>query len=121
MRLWLTLAAYFSFACAAFPAAAVAESDINPAWLQQKTTLEQVEAENTPKASKERVAKFPVLAKPFGFQNPDWETLKALMQPGDEIWTFSSPGESWAALAGRAGIAIVRQGRVIGAIVTMQN
>lgn len=29
-------------------------------------------------------------------------------QPGDELWEFSSPPESWRQLAGRGGYAIIR-------------
>jgi hypothetical protein len=47
--------------------------------------------------------------------------LKADMQPNDELWTFSSPPRTWEDLAGRAGIALVRDGQVIEVIVTMLN
>ena len=40
-------------------------------------------------------------------------------QEGDEVWRFSSPKEQWQALAGRGGIALVRQGRTIGWLVTV--
>jgi hypothetical protein len=39
------------------------------------------------------------------------------LQEGDELWWFSSPQEQWNALAGRAGIALVRDGKCIGHIV----
>ncbi len=51
----------------------------------------------------------------------DWERLKAEMQPGDKLVRFASPAESWKHLAGRAGIALVRDGKVIDAFVTMMN
>jgi hypothetical protein len=43
------------------------------------------------------------------------------MQPGDELWTFTSSPASWRALAGSAGIAMVREGRIVATIVTMMN
>ena len=43
------------------------------------------------------------------------------MRPGDRIVRFESPAASWEDLAGRAGIALVRDGEAIGAIVTMMN
>ena len=43
------------------------------------------------------------------------------MQPGDELWTFSSPAQSWEDLAGRAGVALVRDGNPIKVLVTMMN
>jgi hypothetical protein len=41
------------------------------------------------------------------------KALLAKMVEGDELWEFSSPQEDWDALAGRAGIALVRNGEVI--------
>jgi hypothetical protein len=42
-------------------------------------------------------------------------------KPDDEIWEFSSSQDSWAHLAGRAGLALVRERTVIDAYVTMMN
>jgi hypothetical protein len=42
-------------------------------------------------------------------------------RPDDEIWEFSSSLESWQYLAGRAGAALVRDGTVIDACVTVLN
>ncbi len=50
-----------------------------------------------------------------------WERLKAEMQPGDKLVRFASPAASWEDLAGHAGIALVRDGNVIDAFVTMMN
>ena len=121
MRSRLALSAYLFLAVAALSVVAFAETIVDPKWLQQKITLEQAEAENTPKVDDESRAKSPELAKPFGFQNHEWEARKALMQSGYEIWMFSSPAESWQALAGRAGVALVRRGRVIATVVTLRN
>ena len=43
------------------------------------------------------------------------------MRPGDELWEFESPGHTWVDLAGRAGLCIVREGRIIDAITTRMN
>ena len=43
------------------------------------------------------------------------------LQEGDELWEFRSPRESWANMAGRAGIALVRNGEVVASIVTRMN
>jgi hypothetical protein len=56
-------------------------------WLQERITAEEAERMQT---------------------HAQWETLRASMQPGDELWTFASPAESWQRLAGRSGIALVR-------------
>ncbi len=51
----------------------------------------------------------------------DWERLQAEMQPGDKLVRFASPADSWRNMAGRAGVALVRDGMVIDAFVTMMN
>jgi len=89
-------------------------------WLNEKTTVTEAEAAN-PGIRDGRAERFANAAKPFGFQNRRWEELKALVLPGDEIWTFSSPAESWERLAGRAGVALVRDGVPIRVIFTMMN
>lgn len=42
-------------------------------------------------------------------------------KPDDEVWEFSSSRDSWEHLAGRAGLALVRERIVIDAYVTMMN
>jgi hypothetical protein len=55
------------------------------------------------------------------FPPPIWEAFKGQMIKGDELWEFSSPPETWRMLLGRAGIALVRKGKIIGALVTKRN
>ena len=43
------------------------------------------------------------------------------MQPGDELWEFRSGRESWQHLAGRAGIALMRDGREVASLITMMS
>jgi hypothetical protein len=43
------------------------------------------------------------------------------MQPGDEIWTFSSPPEDWERLMGWEGIALVRGGEIVAFFCTGMN
>ena len=45
----------------------------------------------------------------------------AAIKPGDELWTFMSPPDSWKNLAGRAGIALVRDGKPVSILVTFMN
>ena len=57
---------------------------------------------------------------------PQWERtfsslFKARMTDRDELWEFSSPGQSWKNLCGRAGVALVRDGRPIAHVVTVMN
>ncbi len=42
-------------------------------------------------------------------------------KPDDEVWEFSSSQDSWAHLAGRAGLALVRERTIIDAYITMMN
>lgn len=49
------------------------------------------------------------------------EDLKVLMLPGDELWSFASPPQTWQQLAGRAGIALIRNGMAVGHVVTKMN
>ncbi|HRH50222.1 MAG TPA: DUF4263 domain-containing protein [Panacibacter sp.] len=50
----------------------------------------------------------------------EWKNFKDI-KAGDELWNYSSSPESWRALAGRAGIAVVRNGQMIQQILTMMN
>ena len=65
-----------------------------------------------------RLANAPV---PFGFCNDDWTHLLAARQDGDELWSFSTTEDSWKHLAGRAGVSLVRAGKIIRVIVTAMN
>lgn len=58
---------------------------------------------------------------PFGYNNAAWERLLSQMQKGDELWEFNSDDQSWDSLAGRAGLALVRDGEVVTDIITMMN
>jgi hypothetical protein len=43
------------------------------------------------------------------------------LQEGDELWWFSSPEEQWNALAGRGGIAVIRDGKCIAHVVFIMS
>jgi hypothetical protein len=47
--------------------------------------------------------------------------LKSEIKPGDELWSFISPGDSWQRFTGRMGVALLRDGKVIDVIVTEMN
>lgn len=85
-------------------------------WLKEKTTIEKAEQNHL--VTDRRLGPKPV---PFGFINARWEKFKAEIRNGDELWVFESPGESWEKLAGRTGFCIVREGRIIDAIITRMN
>ena len=85
-------------------------------WLKKRISIEEAEQKNL--VEDERLGPDPV---PFGFQIERWSALKGQIQEGDELWEFSSPKETWVNLCGRAGICIVRNGKVLDSIVTMMN
>jgi hypothetical protein len=117
---WIALLGYGALFAA--PAAIADETApmIPKAWLIEKVTVAEAEAAH-PGIKDDRVARFPDAAKPFGFRHREWEEFKVQMLPADELWTFSSPPDSWGDLAGRAGVALVRNGVPIGTIVTVMN
>jgi len=90
------------------------------AWLEERISIEEAERRFTPMPD-DRSSYVPQLRKPFGFRNARREELKARVQVGDEIWTFRSPPETWEDLAGRAGVALVRENKMIDAVVTAMN
>ncbi len=51
----------------------------------------------------------------------EWMGIKVRMLAGDQIWVFNSPKQNWEGLAGRAGVALVRNGRSIAYMVTKKN
>ncbi len=57
----------------------------------------------------------------FGYNNGAWKALKQFLRPGDELWEFSSPEESWARLAGLEGLSIVRDKEIVASIITQKN
>jgi hypothetical protein len=84
-----------------------------PEWLTRRLTVE--EAEEAHAVSDERLGPDPV---PFGFLNGRWRALLEGREEGDELWEFRSPPETWEALAGREGIALVRGGEIVDVLTT---
>jgi len=77
---------------------------IAPDWLRKKVTIEEAEADN-PGTTDDRVPRFPQAARPFGFLNRQWETLKAEIKPAMSSGLSSvlrTPGDNsqvlWASL-----------------------
>jgi hypothetical protein len=77
--------------------------------LTTRTSVEELEAADTNKD------------QPFGLLNEEWEALKAEMIDGDELWLWSTSPQTWAALCGREGVALVRDGKVVAVIITSMN
>jgi tRNA-dihydrouridine synthase len=87
-------------------------------WLRKKITVVEAEADH-PGISDDRVSRYPQAARPFGFLNREWQALKAAIKPGDELWSFISPTDQ--RLAGRIGVALLRDSKVVKAIITTMN
>jgi hypothetical protein len=88
----------------------IGQGDVIPKqWLDRAISTEQAEAQNL------------VDGVPFGAESGSWQSLKDSLQSGDSLWTYCSPLESFKALAGRCGIAVVRDGRVVMQLVTIMN
>lgn len=47
--------------------------------------------------------------------------LTPLMLLGDELWSYSSPPEIWKHMMGRAGVVLIRDGRIISDVLTLMN
>jgi hypothetical protein len=58
---------------------------------------------------------------PFGALNKSWLALKAQIRPGDQLLKFSNGPAEFRRMAGRAGVALVREGVVIAEILTRFN
>jgi len=75
-------------------------------YLRRKATVAEWEAEHL------------VDGIPFGHCNREWEALKAKMEPGDEVWFWSSDEESWKRMMGWEGMALVRRGEIVDSFLT---
>ena len=51
----------------------------------------------------------------------NWNPFIACQLPGDELWRFRSPEDTWISFAGVAGYAIIRNGTIIRTLTTMMN
>lgn len=56
--------------------------------------------------------------RPFGQMTAEWEAFKGRLQPGDELWWFISPRETWRRGGGREGVVMVRAGRMVECLLT---
>jgi hypothetical protein len=92
------------------PVARAGSEDVVPKeWLDRQISVEQAEAQ------------YMVEGVPFGAQAGEWTKLKNSLGADDNLWTYCSSYESFKALAGRCGIAVVHDGKVVRHLVTMMN
>lgn len=69
-------------------------------WLVRRTTLDELKGD-------------------WGLIHAEWESLKRQAEPGDEGWVFASPQDTWNRLAGSGDFGLVRNGEIVGHIVTI--
>jgi hypothetical protein len=50
-----------------------------------------------------------------------WERISRHLQPGDEIWLYGTPPGHWENMAGRQGVVLVRNGRVVKEFLEIQT
>lgn len=91
-----------------------------PEWLTERVTLEEFAA-GAGANLQEADGAPAILFLGGGQARRDLAALALRIIDGDEIWTYSSPRESWAKLMGRAGYALVRDGRIVANAVTAMN
>ena len=101
-------------------------TDIPSQWLRRKDTPEEFE-----RAQLERTAAAFALplgrvqekfgARPFGTLTEKWRAVVQKLEPGDELWFFSSPSETFPQKLGCAGYAIVRAGAITDTLITLQT
>ena len=79
------------------------------AWINSRVTLGEIEGPD-------RAAD---LVKPA--DTPQWRAFKERLEPGDELWYFTSPSESFRNGAGRMGYVILRKGMQVVHFNAMMN
>jgi hypothetical protein len=52
---------------------------------------------------------------------PQWKEFFAHFRDGDELWNFRSPAATWPRKLGAAGIAIVRDGKVVAYFTSLRS
>ena len=50
-----------------------------------------------------------------------WIPFVSHLLPGDEVWRFRSPPQTWSNFCGCAGYAVLRDGQVIRTLTTMRS
>ncbi len=86
-------------------------------WLQRSGSAEEFERAELERKAKAFHLPFDKVAdrfasRPFGNLTDRWRQFVSHKQEGEEIWSFSSPPESFSRMGGCAGFAIV-SGEVI--------
>lgn len=95
---------------------------MNKSWLKYK--VEDIKALEDKKLEEIKQSRpdLPRIHVPFGFMNEQWTDLKNCMEQNDELWFFCSEEYTWgAAMCGRAGYAVLRDGQPVSGIYTKMS
>lgn len=85
-------------------------------WLKERLTVQQVE--NYLMEMDKGWEKWGISAQWLIYFN---QRFRSDLQPQDEIWLYDSGSESWAQLHRENGLALVRSGQVVNAIMFRMN
>ena len=86
--------------------------------ISQPLSIQKIESDSI-KALRKEPAGVPRV--PLGYRNHQWECLKAMVRPGDQIVFMRSSPESWDGDYGDEGYALIRDGNIIVYVVTFLN
>ena len=95
-------------------------------WLQHEASVKDFESEELlRKADVFSIPLAKIEAKlgknPFGHMTDAWKNFTDALEPEDQLWSFSSPEESFAKKLGCSGYAIVREGRICDTLIMVMT
>jgi hypothetical protein len=90
-------------------------------WFTETVTVEELDGRYASRAKSDKERGYHETRAVIGSPGPRWDAFKKQVQPGDRIVMFSSPRDHWANLAGREGIALVRDNTIVAEIITLMN
>jgi len=95
-------------------------------WLRHKGTPEEFEQAQLERKAMAFSLPFDQVAqkfaaRPFGTLTDAWRSFVGRMEPGDELWSFSSPAGSFPKKLGCMGFAIVREGAIRDTLITLET
>ncbi len=104
----------------------MASDQIPRSWLQRSGTAEEFERVELERKAKAFSLPFDKVAhkfasEAFGHLTGRWREFVSHKKEGEEIWSFSSPPESFSRKLGCAGFAIVRGGVVREVFFTLRT
>lgn len=84
-------------------------SDVPPAWIHSKVTLEEIEG---PRRARDLISPG---------DGPEWRAFKRRLREKDELWYFTTPSDFFMHSAGRMGYVILRRGKQVAHFVAIMT